>query len=157
MEKFSRDTIRARTVGARKHTPSEIVWVEVDGDRAPIEIRMPNVRERGRIQDRARTKPDGTRLNPAEQDVLALIDLAYVPAYDAEGNPVTGGTQKAFEDADFEVLMTQPTGSWVDVLVRTATKMVWGEVKDLGKGSGKMETSSSSATLPNSQDAIPSA
>jgi hypothetical protein len=108
----ARDKLRSKTVGAKKNFRSEIVTV--DGEE--VEVRQLSVRDRLDVYNRS-TK-NGT-LDPLQFQIWAVIATVYVP----------GTKERLFEDADYDSLIDQPTGSFVDKLSEAAVNMLSVEAK----------------------------
>jgi len=102
-----RDAIRGKTVGGKKNFRTEIVTV--DGE--DIEVRQLSVRDRLDVYNRS-TK-DGV-LDPLQFQIWSVIATCFVP----------GTKERLFEDADYDSLMDQPTGSFVDKLSEAAVEML---------------------------------
>jgi hypothetical protein len=108
----ARDKLRAKSVGAAKRFRKEVVTV--DGD--DFEVRQLSVRDRMDVYNRA-TK-NGV-LDPLQFQIWAVISTVYVPGTD----------ERVFEDTDYESLVKQPTGSFVDKLSEAAVNMLGAEAK----------------------------
>jgi hypothetical protein len=102
-----RDALRSKTVGAKKNFRTQIVTV--DGE--PVEVRQLSVRDRLDVYNRS-TK--NGQLDPLQFQIWSVIATCYVP----ETN------EKLFEDADYDSLMDQPTGGFVDTLSEAAVNML---------------------------------
>jgi len=107
-----RDAIRSRTVGGKKNFKTEIVTV--DGEE--IEVRQLSVRDRLDVYNRS--SKNGV-LDPLQFQIWAVIATCYVP----------GTKERLFEDTDYDSLIDQPTGSFVDQLSEAAINMLNAEAK----------------------------
>lgn len=102
-----RDALRSKTVGAAKKFRTELVTV--DGEE--VEVRQLSVRDRLNVYNRS-TK-NGV-LDPLQFQIWAVISTCYVP----------GTNEKLFEDADYDGLVDQPTGGFLDQLSEAAINML---------------------------------
>jgi starvation-inducible outer membrane lipoprotein len=107
-----RDALRSKTVGAPKNFRSKVVTV--DGD--DFEVRQLSVR--GRLDVYNRSTKNGI-LDPLQFQIWAVIATCYVP----------GTAEKVFDDTDYDLLVDQPTGSFVDKLSEAAIEMLGTEAK----------------------------
>lgn len=98
MAQSVRDKIRSATLGKPVQFKSKVFTYEgVD-----VEFRQPNLKDRQTLINKAR-KSDG-ELDFVEFLVWSVISNTYVP----ETN------EKVFEEGDYEVMIQQNTGSFVD-------------------------------------------
>lgn len=128
-----KNTLRALTVGARKHFRRELVEfvtspdgalvlageADAEAPRAAVfEVVQPTVAERAELFRRVGiTSEAGAKdVDLAALAVEGILLCVKVPALDAEGNPTTGGTEPLFTAHDRESLRGQPAGGWIDVL-----------------------------------------
>jgi hypothetical protein len=102
-----RDALRAKTVGSAKQFRSEIVTVGGE----EIEVRQLSVRDRLDVYNRS-TK-NGV-LDPLQFQIWAVISTAFVP----------GTNERLFEDGDYDSLVDQPTGNFIDKLSEAAINML---------------------------------
>lgn len=114
-----RDVLRSKTVGGAKKFRSKIVTV--DGE--DIEVRQLSVRDRLDVYNRS-TK-NGV-LDPLQFQIWSIIATCYVP----------DTREKLFDDADYDSLMEQPTGGFVDQLSEAAIDMLNAEAKPTNDSAG---------------------
>lgn len=107
-----RDKLRSKTVGAAKNFRKQIETV--DGE--DFEVRQLSVRDRMDVYNKA-TK--NSVLDPLQFQIWAVISTVFVPGTD----------ERVFEDTDYESLVKQPTGSFVDKLSEVAVSMLGSEAK----------------------------
>lgn len=118
MSQSLKDVLRKVTVGAAKKFKK--VKFEYEGN--TFEFRSLTVRERDEIREKA---TDGKgNIQGAVFQVWAIIYMTYVPDTD----------EKVFEEGDYESLMSQPAGGFVDALASEALKLLGGD--DEGKPKG---------------------
>lgn len=110
-----KDALRKVTIGAKKQFKK--TTFEYEGN--VFEFRSPTVRERDEIRAKA-TDKDGNIQGAAFQ-VWSIIQMTYVPDTD----------EKVFGAEDYDALMNQPAGGFVDALATEALKLLGGE--DEGK------------------------
>lgn len=108
----ARDKLRSKTVGKAKAFRTETVTV--DGEQ--IEVRQLSVRDRLDVYNRS--SKNGV-LDPLQFQIWAVIATCFVP----------GTKERLFEDADYDSLIDQPTGSFVDQLSEAAINMLNAEAK----------------------------
>jgi len=105
-----RDRMRAATLGAGHKRKEETV--EIDGQ--TFVVRQPTVAERSQILKRSKANTgELENVDISEMQVWAVIYCTYTP----EG-------ERVFEDADYEALMNQPSGSFVDALATAALRLM---------------------------------
>jgi hypothetical protein len=126
----TRDTLRALTVGARKHFRRELVSFVEDAEGLRLatpedegqpthvfEVVQPTVAERSDLLRRAGIKSgDLSNADATAFNIEGVLLCVKTPALDAEGHPTTGGTEPVFTAHDREGLLAQPAGGWFDVL-----------------------------------------
>ncbi len=95
---LTRDEIRAATIGAKKHFRTKII--QFNG--VDVEIRQPTLRERRTLQEKC--LDDKGNVDLFEFLLWAVIVNTYVP----------GTKEKVFDDADYEALLSEPIGGFVD-------------------------------------------
>lgn len=110
MSKF-RDAIRKATIGAQKNFKK--VVHEYEGQK--VEFRALTVADRDKIREKA-TDEKGNIKGAAFQ-VWAIIFMTYEPDTD----------NRVFEEADYDNLMAQPAGGFVDEFAEKALKLLGGE------------------------------
>ena len=114
-----RDKLRSKTVGAKKVFKKIIV--EWEGDK--FEIRQPTVAMRAEITKKSlegfnRDAIDGgsivESIDPGRLQVYSVIYCTFVPGTD----------DLVFEEADFDMLRSQPSGGFMDLFAANATKLI---------------------------------
>ena len=113
-----KDVLRKATVGSNKVFKKSVM----DFDGNSVEFRSVTVRDRDNIRNKA-TDKDGN-IQMAAFQIWAIIFMTYVPESD----------ERVFEEADFESLMSQPAGSFVDKFAEEALKLL-GTGDEAGKSS----------------------
>lgn len=103
----ARDKLRSKTVGKAKNFRSKIETI--DGDE--YEVRQLSVKDRMTVYNKA-TK-NGV-LDPLQFQIWAVISTCFVP----------GTNEKLFDDTDYESLINQPTGGFLDQLSEAAVLML---------------------------------
>lgn len=103
----TRDAIRKATIGQKKNFKSEVV--EFNG--VEVEIRQPSHKRRRELLKKARDK-DGN-VDPLDFLVWATIENVFVPDSD----------ETVFEPADYDQLIEQPTGGFLDKLGEKAIEI----------------------------------
>lgn len=102
-----REKIRSKTLGADKHFRSEIVkWDDIE-----VELRQPSNKARRNLLQKA--KDESGNIDPLEFLVWATIEGTFVP----------GTNEKVFDDGDYDALMEQPVGSFLDVFGEKAVEV----------------------------------
>ncbi len=128
-----RDRLRAKTVGAKKKFPSEIL--EHDGEQ--YEIRQPSVANRAAIMKKARIQTgDVEQLDIAALQIWAIIKCTYVP----ETN------ERVFEDSDAQNFLDGPGGLFVDKFAAVAMRLMNVEAEGIEKNSEEITNDSSSTS-----------
>ena len=126
----TRDEIRSATVGSPKIFRKEIL--EHNGTK--IEFRQPTVRTRKEINDRSQKDAEG-------DNVIGKIDLWSFMVWSViYCSFVPGTNEKVFEDGDFENLMEQPAGGFVDEFSTKVGELMNVEVADKLKNSAATAT-----------------
>lgn len=103
----TRDAIRKATIGAKKNFKSEVV--EFSG--VEVEIRQPSHKRRRELLKKARDKNGD--VDPLDFLVWATIENVFVPGTD----------ETVFEEGDYDQLIEQPTGGFLDVLGEKAIEI----------------------------------
>lgn len=99
----TRADLRSRTLGKAREFKSQMV--DIDGTQ--YEVRQPSVRERSAILQAGEVlSGDAKKMDMGRMQVQGIITCTYVP----------GSGERVFEQADFEALMEQPSGGFVDKL-----------------------------------------
>lgn len=112
--------LRAITVGAAKQFKKEIK--EWEGEK--FEIRQPSVGQRASIMQRAKVATgDVEKMDLAELQIWSTICCVYDPE---SGDSV-------FNEADYDSLKNQPSGSFVDEFAQIALKLMNVEAGEAGK------------------------
>ena len=93
-----RDAIRKATLGAKKNFKTEVVAF----NGVEVEIRQPSHKARKNLIKKVRD--DQGNVDPFDFVVWATIENVYVPGTD----------EKVFDPEDYDMLMEQPTGSFLD-------------------------------------------
>lgn len=99
-----------------------------DGKPVQVEVREPNLKERGAIERSIKVSREGelASVDVATLKVELVTRMTYVP----------GTQQKVFGDADREALFGQPTGGFVDDLFEVAVQLFNAEAaEEAGKNS----------------------
>lgn len=126
-------------LGSAKSFRRETVTVRIDGSPVEVEIRQLTVAGRQRVM-----RSGGfNRTSEADRDIAAVQVQAVI-----ECAMVPGTNEFFFEQADFEALLTQPTGSFVDELAAAAMRMLNIDPDEVKKNSEATPNSSSSAESP---------
>jgi hypothetical protein len=107
-----RDALRAATVGAKKQFRTKIEVINGE----EFEVRQLSVKDRMDVYNKA-TK-NGV-LDPLQFQIWAVISTVYVP----------GTNEKLYDETDYEGLVTQPTGGFLDQLSEAAVAMLNPEEK----------------------------
>lgn len=104
----TRDNIRKATVGAKKEFRKELT--EWDG--LEVEVRQPSVLSRRELLN-ACSDEEGN-VDGQELMIWALIQNTYVPGTD----------EKVFDRADYDSIVNQPTGGFVDHFGKVALEVM---------------------------------
>lgn len=134
---MKRDALRKATLGRPAQNKKERVIVHIDGEPVEFYLRRPTMEQRGEIfghVDAKNRKVD----NIARLQIGALVACVC----DEDGVPV-------FDAADVETLRNTPVCGWLEVLANEAMKYLNPDPAELGKGSGKTPSDSSSSSSPN--------
>ena len=125
----TRDEIRSKTVGSKKVFRSE----KLSYNGMEIEFRQPSIRLRKEIHDRSikEGKEDEGKVDLWTYMVWSVIYCSFVP----------GGKELVFEDGDFENLMDQPAGGFVDEFSTKIAELLNVDVEDKLKNSAATATS----------------
>ena len=108
---INRDTLRQATLGAKKHFRKEIV--EFNGQE--FEIRQPTIKSRSELRAKCTTvTKDGVSFDTFEFLVWSVIQNTYVPNTD----------ERVFDDTDYNVLVENPTGGFMDKFSEIASKLL---------------------------------
>jgi hypothetical protein len=127
-----RDKLRAKTVGAKKEFRQE----EVLFDGETFIVKQPSVLQRGQILQKSKAQVgDAEKLDTAQLFAWATIHCVYTP----DGEQV-------FDEKDYESLVNQPAGGFVDTFGAAAMKLMNVDTEQIAKNSGKTPKSSSSTT-----------
>jgi len=113
------DKLRAATIGAKKNFKSETI--EFNG--VKFEIRQPSVSARSELTKQC-TGSDG-QINMFKFLVWLVIELTYEPNTD----------NKVFTAEDYDTLVGQPTGGFVDAFSEVAASLVNVDMEDKKKTS----------------------
>lgn len=124
--------IRDKTLGAKKGFKTKNVQLE---DGTEVEIRQPSIKRRKEIMN-AVTDEQGN-VDGGDLVVWAAIYCSFVP----------GENETVFSEEDYEALLEEPTGSFVDDFGQAALELM--NVSAEGKASENSEETSNSKT--NSQ------
>ena len=98
MAQSIRDKIRAKTVGSTTQFKSK----KFDYEGIEVEFRQPNLKDRKLLLKKARDK--NGEFDMIEFIVWSVISNTYVP----------DTNEKVFDETDYEVMLNQNTGSFVD-------------------------------------------
>ena len=111
MSETQLEKLRRLTLGAKRDFKSELV--EYDGEK--FEIRQPTIKARSELREKCTTiSDDGVQFDMFEFLVWAVIHNTYVP-----------DTQyRVFEDTDYEALVQNPIGGFMDQFSEVAAKLV---------------------------------
>lgn len=127
-----RDSIRAKTVGAKKNFKTEVV--EYEGEK--IEVRQPSVRARSAILKAAKAlSGDKDRIELDALQVTSVIECCF--------DPESG--LAIFEEADRTSMQGQPAGGFVDALSEVALRLMNVDTKEVAKNSERTPSDSSSS------------
>lgn len=119
-----RDKIRSKTVGAKTKFANETL--EIDG--VEVEVRQPSVKTRSVLMKMSRDpkKAKGmdtdnisaddvlSSLNYGKMQVLSVIYCTYVPGTD----------ELVFDESDYDALINQPAGGFVDDISTVAMNLM---------------------------------
>ena len=113
-----RDIVRSKAANGEFRTKI----VEIDGER--ILVKQPSVRGRNDLMELA-TKENG-KIDMAKFLIWGLINNCYIPddAKGKDGKKDPDAGQKIWEDTDFDSLMAQPAGGWIDELGTVAAELL---------------------------------
>lgn len=125
----NRDKLRAKTVGAKRVFKNEIVTI----DGAEFEVRQLSIRARNAVFQKARS--DSGDIMTLEWMVWLVIESVYVPGTD----------ELVFEPEDYDTLVAQPPGSFIDKLTDIAMDLANVDEKKIEKNLEKTGGDSSSS------------
>lgn len=131
-----RDSVRTALFSGAPKFRSELV--EIDG--VTVEVRQPSIRVRRELFNKC-TTPSGN-IDPNEFLIWSIIKNTYLPG---------SRTKRVFEDGDYEQLMNQPTGGWVDTLIDTMSRLT--NPESAGKGETDSDKAPSDASSSSSLSA----
>lgn len=125
----TRDEIRSKTVGSKKNFRKETLLY----NGMEIEFRQPTVRLRKEIHDKSKVEgaEDATSVDIWAYMVWSVIYCSFVPGTD----------EKVFEAGDYENLMEQPAGGFVDEFSTKISELLNVNVEDKLKNSAATDTS----------------
>lgn len=106
-----RDNIRSKTIGAPKHFKKNIVKI----DDVEVEVRQMSVKDRLEIFSKSSNGEGG--VDALRFQLWSVIYSCYVP----------GTNEKVYEEHDYDQLVSNPTGSFVDILAGEVTKLMGNE------------------------------
>lgn len=129
MSSSMRDKIRSATLGSQPQFKTK--RVEING--AEVELRQPSIKDRREILNKC-MNGDGT-VDMMEFQIRSIMHCAR--------DPETGGM--VFEEEDYDVIMSNPTHSWVDELGQAVQEVMNVDTKNLPAGSGETGTGSYSS------------
>lgn len=120
-----KDKLRAKTVGAKKEFRQE----EVLFNGETFIVKQPNVAQRAYILSKSKVqsamgKDDPDKMDIGELMVWATIHCTYTP-----------DNEKVFDESDYESLISQPAGGFVDVFGGTATRLMNVDSEETAKNS----------------------
>lgn len=126
----TRDEIRSATVGSKKNFRKETLLY----NGMEIEFRQPTVRLRKEIHDKSQV--EGKENDVSKVDIWAymvwsVIFCSFVPKTN----------EKVFEEGDFENLMEQPAGGFVDEFSTKISELLNVDVEKSLKNSAATDTS----------------
>ena len=116
----NRDKLRKITLGVDPTFKKEIITYNGQ----EFEIRQPSIKARAELRQKC-IKGTGENLDVDifEFLVWSVIQNTYVPNSD----------EKVFDDEDYDTLVSNPTGGFMDTFAETAAKMVNIKVDDIKK------------------------
>ena len=125
----SRDKLRAATIGKKP----EFFSRKVQHDGHTFEIRQPSIRARKELRTRCTSiDEEGVKFDMFEFLVWAVIKNTYVP----------GTNELVFEDADYDTMLENPTGGFMDSFSEVAAEIVNVEISSRKKPSKQTESDS---------------
>lgn len=118
-----RSKLRTITIGRPANFAKEVV--EIDGEK--IEVRQPSVKTRSILMKKSRDTSK-TKLDKGEvsaEDVLATIDYGKMQVLAVIYCCFVPGTdEQIFSEEDYEALINQPAGGFVDDLSNVAMNLM---------------------------------
>ena len=134
MSSKQRDKLRKATLGAPSVFKSEIVTF----NGAKFEIRQPTIKARSNLRSRCTTVkgPSDVDFDMFEFLVWSVIANTYVPGTD----------DLVFDEADYDALVQNPTGGFMDQFSEVAAELMNVE-PDVKKKSSKKAQKDSSSTV----------
>lgn len=117
-EQSTRDKLRGATLGRKGQFKTE--QVEVNGE--TFMVKQPSVAERKELFDAVRD--DNGNYDLHEALIWSVIKLVYTP----------DGDERVFDEADYEAMMSEPTGGWVDQLAEHVGDVMYVEAGNEGNG-----------------------
>ena len=126
-----RDELRARTLGSKKVFKSKII--KHNGQK--YELRQPTLAQRSEL--RKRVLDDEGNFDIFESLIWMVVFYTYVPDTD----------ELVFEEADYDILRSFPSGSWVDEFSDAAASLININAKEIAKN--LEETANDSGSSPS--------
>lgn len=133
-EQTSRAALRKATLGTKKNFRKKIV--EFNDEK--FEIRQPSIRNRGELRKKCSTisETGGIEFDMFEFLVWVVIQNTYVP----------GTNERVFSEEDYDALVDNPTGGFMDEFAEIATDLANINVDDKKKSSTKITKDDSSSS-----------
>ena len=110
-KKLTREALRKATLGTKRTVKKEIVKL----NDLEFEIRQPTILERANLRKKCVTIEDGREvINVFDFLVWSVIENTYVPETD----------ERVFDAADYDTLMQNPSGGFMDKFGEIASNLM---------------------------------